>query len=176
MMRKRDLTFKPISLAQHFEAPDDFLAVSAGSVAILRIVAFSTMLRRGSLADVHAQRAYEGRIAMALMLDPGNPQITPEEVPGVMHLPINGVPPFRLLHAKLALLGFRHTSDARQWRLRLIVSTGNWTRQTLEDSLDLAWRIDLCDQDLKSENGLVPQACCRPRRSLGNARLAAGTL
>jgi hypothetical protein len=43
--------------------------------------------------------------------------------------------------------------------LRLIVSTGNWTRQTLEDSLDLAWCIDLSDQDLKSQDGLVAQSC-----------------
>jgi hypothetical protein len=93
------------------------------------------------------------------MLDPGNPQITPKEVPGVIHLPMTGAPPFRLLHAKFVILGFRHTSDARQWRLRLIVSTGNWTRQTLEDSLDLAWRIDLSDQDLKTQDSLVAQAC-----------------
>ncbi len=31
-------------------------------------------------------RAYEGRIAIALLLDPGNSQITPEQVPGVIHL------------------------------------------------------------------------------------------
>ncbi len=106
---------------------------------------------------MHAQRANEGRIAIALILDPSNPQLTPMEVPGVMHLPLLKRPPFRLLHAKLALLGFRHLSDARRWRLRLIVSTGNWTRQTLEDSLDLAWRVDLGDQDFEPEGPLAAQ-------------------
>jgi len=156
-MSKRDPIFKPMSLAQHFEAPDDFRGSFGWLCGYSADSGFLNDAAERFTRRTHAQRAYEGRIAMALMLDPSNPQITPAEVPGVMHLPINGVPPFRLLHAKLALLGFRHTSDAQQWRLRLIVSTGNWTRQTLEESLDLAWRIDLSDQDLKSEDNLVPQ-------------------
>jgi hypothetical protein len=158
-MSKRDLTFKPPSLAQHFEAPDDFIGCFGWLCGYSADVGFLDDAAERFTRRVHAQRAYEGRIAIALMLDPGNPQITPEEVPGVIHLPMGSVPPCRLLHAKVALLGFRHTSDTRQWRLRLIVSTGNWTRQTLEESLDLAWRIDLSDQDLKSDDGLVPQAC-----------------
>ena len=149
-MSRRDPTFKPLSLAQHFEAPDDFIGCFGWVCGYSADGGFLDDAVERFTRRIHAQRAYEGRIAIALMLDPSNPQITPKEVPGVMHLPMTGVPPFRLLHAKLALLGFRHTSDARQWRLRLIVSTGNWTRQTLEESLDLAWRIDLCDQDLKS--------------------------
>ena len=157
-MSKRDSIFKPSSLAQHFEAPDDFLGCFGWVCGYSADSGFLNDAAERFTRRTHAQRAYEGRIAMALMLDPGNPQITPREVPGVMHLPINGEPPFRLLHAKLALLGFRHTSDARQWRLRLIVSTGNWTRQTLEDSLDLAWRVDLCNLDLKSQDASVPQA------------------
>lgn len=158
-MSKRDPIFRPLSLAQHFEAPDDFIGSFGWVCGYSADVVFLDDAVERFTRRTHAQRAYEGRIALALMLDPGNPQITPRDVPGVMHLPIRGVPPFRLMHAKLALLGFRHTSDARQWRLRLIVSTGNWTRQTLEDSLDLAWRLDLCDQDLKSQDNLVAQSC-----------------
>jgi len=166
-MSKRDLTFKPLSLAQHFEAPDDFIGCFGWLCGYSADVGFLDDAVERFTRRIHAQRAYEGRIAIALMLDPGNPQITLQEVPGVIHLPMIGVPPFRLLHAKLALLGFRHTSDARQWRLRLIVSTGNWTRQTLEDSLDLAWRIDFCDQDLKSENSVAPQAFADLRAAWG---------
>ncbi len=158
-MTKRDPTFKPLSLAQHFEAPDDFVGCFGWVCGYSADGGFLDDAVERFTRRMHAQRASEGAIALALMLDSGNPQITPKEVPGVIHLPLNGAPPFRLLHAKLALLGFRHTSDARQWRLRLIVSTGNWTRQTLEDSLDLAWRIDLSDQDLKSQNSLVAQSC-----------------
>ncbi len=158
-MSKRDPTFKPLSLAQHFDAPDDFQGHFGWVCGYSADDEFLDDAVDRFTRRMHAQRAYEGRIALALMLDPSIPQITPKEVPGVIHLPLYGVPPFRLLHAKLALLGFRRTSDARQWRLRLIVSTGNWTRQTLEDSLDLAWCIDLSDEDLKSKNGLIAQAC-----------------
>jgi hypothetical protein len=157
-MRKLEPAFKPLSLAQHFEAPDDFVGCFGWICGYSADTVFLDDAVERFTRRMHAQRAHEGRIALALMLDPSNAQITPKEVPGAIHLPLRGLPPFRLLHAKLALLGFRHTSDARQWRVRLIVSTGNWTRQTLEDSLDLAWRIDLCDQDLKSQDGLVAQA------------------
>ena len=174
MMSTRDLTFKPPSLAQHFEAPDDFIGCFGWLCGYSAEVGFLDDAAERFTRRVHAQRAYEGRIAIALLLDPGNPQITPEQVPGVIHLPMNGVQPCRLLHAKVALLGFRHMSDARQWRLRLIVSTGNWTRQTLEESLDLAWHIDLSDQDLKSDDSVVPQACADLRAAWGMLRWLRG--
>jgi hypothetical protein len=158
-MSRRELTFKPLSLAQHFEAPDGFLGRFGWVCGYSADVGFLDSAVDRFTRRMHAQRAYEGRIAMALMLDPSNPQITPKEVPGVIHLPMKDVRPFRLMHAKLAILGYRHTSDARQWRLRLIVSTGNWTRQTSEESLDLAWRIELSNQDLKSQDGQVAQSC-----------------
>ncbi len=158
-MSKNDSTFKPLSLSQHFEAPDDFLGCFGWLCGYSADAGFLDDAVERYTRRTHAQRAYEGRIELALMLDPSNAQIGPKEVPGVLHLPISGTQPFRLLHAKVALLGFRHTSDARQWQLRLIVSSGNWTRETLEESLDLAWRIDLSDQDLKSRDDSVIQAC-----------------
>ncbi len=158
-MSKFDSTFRPLSLAQHFEAPDDFAGCFGWLCGYSADAGFLDDAVERFTRRTHAQRAYEGRLSLALMLDPSNPQILPTEVSGVLHLPMNSAPPFRLLHAKVALMGFRHTSDERQWRLRLIVSTGNWTRQTLEESLDLAWRIDLSDRDLKTRGELVPQAC-----------------
>jgi hypothetical protein len=157
-MSKPDPTFKPSSLAQHFEAPDDFIGCFGWMCGYSADSGFLNDAVERFTRRKDTQLAYEGRIAIALMLDSSNQQITPIEVPGVIHLPMNAVPPFRLLHAKVALLGFRHLSDARQWRLRLIISTGNWTRQTLEDSLDLAWRIDLGDQDLKSQDDPILQS------------------
>jgi hypothetical protein len=156
-VRKPEPIFKPLSLAQHFEAPDEFVGCFGWLCGYSADTGFLDDAVERFTRRMHAQRAYEGRVALALMLDPSNPQITPKEVPGAIHLPLRGVPPFRLLHAKVAVMGFRHTSDTRRWRVRLIVSTGNWTRQTLEDSLDLVWRVDLCAQELKSQDGLVAQ-------------------
>jgi len=158
-MSKPEPVFSPPSLAQHFDASDDFVGCFGWLCGFSADVGFLDDAVERFVRRTHAQRAYEGRIALALMLDPSNPQIRPKEVPGVVHLPINGAQPFKLLHAKVALLGFRHTSDGQKWHLRLLVSTGNWTRATLQDSLDLAWRVDLSDQDLKERDDRVSQAC-----------------
>jgi hypothetical protein len=144
----------PPSLLDYFEAPEGFVGrfgwvcgYSADSIFLDQALERFTRL-------IAARRAFEGQIALALMLDPGNPQISPVEVPGMLHLPLlrTAERNFALLHAKVALLGFRHERDAKRWRLRLIVSTGNWTRQTLDESLDLAWHVDL-DRDALSEGG-----------------------
>jgi hypothetical protein len=41
----------------------------------------------------------------------------------------------------------------------LLVSTGNWTRQTLEESLDLVWRIDIASASLSNLDADVKQNC-----------------
>ena len=90
-----------------------------------------------------AQRSLAGRVYLGLLLDPSTPQIPPTSAHGVLHLPPRSVPlPFRLLHAKVALLGFGD-DESDEWCLRVVVSTGNWTRQTMDQSLDLVWSVDL---------------------------------
>lgn len=159
-MSKHDSSFKPLSLSQHFEAPDDFVGCFGWLCGYSADSGFLEDAVERFMRQSRAQRAHGGCIALALMLDSSNQQISPIDVPGVLHLPIKTIPqPFLLLHAKVALLGFRHTPDDGQWRLRLVVSTGNWTRGTLEDSLDLVWRIDLSNDDLKVRDDCVSQAC-----------------
>ena len=148
-MRTLDPIFRPPSLAQHFEAPDDWVGCFGWLCGFSADSGFLDDAVERFVRRTHAQRAYEGRIALAVMLDPSSPQISPKDVPGVLHLPISGQYPFRLLHAKVAMLGFRHTSDPLRWRLRLLVSTGNWTRQTLEDSLSSCHLNILSDQQLE---------------------------
>ena len=159
MMTKLNTTFKPPSLAQHFESPDDYCSCFGWLCGYSADIGFLDDALERYTRRTHAQRAYEGRIQVALMLDPSNPQIGPVDVPGALHVALVGPRSCRLLHAKVALLGFRHVSDRKQWRLRLIVATGNWTRETLERSLDLAWRMDLAKEDLKNEEDSVTQAC-----------------
>ncbi|MCB1387714.1 MAG: hypothetical protein KDK12_00940 [Rhodobacteraceae bacterium] len=49
---------------------------------------------------------------------------------------------YNLLHAKVALLGFRQQGGGG-YVIRLAISTGNWTQDPLTDSIDLFWSIDL---------------------------------
>jgi hypothetical protein len=158
-MSKLKSTFKPPSLAQHFEPPDDYCSCFGWLCGYSADISFLDDALERYTRRTQAQRAYEGRIQIALMLDPSNPQIGPVDAPGALHVPLVGSRPFRLLHAKVAILGFHHASDRKKWQLRLIVATGNWTRETLERSLDLAWRIDLAKEDLKVEDDSVTQAC-----------------
>lgn len=49
---------------------------------------------------------------------------------------------YNLLHAKVALLGFRKR-EGDGYVVRLAVSTGNWTQDPLTDSIDLYWKVDV---------------------------------
>lgn len=145
------MSFKPDSLAQLFDPPDEqhrgvfgWICGYAADAGFLE----DALERFSGLTQ--AQRAYQGRILLAVMLDPGNPQIAPAEAPGALHLPVKAAKlPFALLHAKVAILGFQGGAD--RFALRVIVSTGNWTRQTLEESLDLAWHLDLLSKGADTE-------------------------
>ena len=156
-MAKQDKRPTPRSLAQHFEAPDEFVGCFGWVCGYSADASFLDIATEYFTRQTRAQRAHEGRIALAVVLDSSNPQISMLDVPGVAHLPMLPMDrkPFRLMHAKVALLGFRsNTDDVERWQLRLIVSTGNWTRATLEDSLDLAWRIDISSADIKSKSAV----------------------
>ena len=160
MSRNSEILRLP-SLAKHFEADKDYTGhfgwlcgYSADALFLDDAVERFTRLTR-------SQRAHQGRIALAVFLDPGNSPVSLQNAPGVAHLPIidHANKPFRLLHAKVALLGFRHQENHSQWQLRLLVSTGNWTRQTLEDSLDLVWRIDISSESLSNLDAGVKLDC-----------------
>ncbi|BAL23463.1 hypothetical protein [Azoarcus sp. KH32C] len=160
-----DGTLGPLSLIQHFDAPTEYRGAFGWMCGYSADPAFLNEAMERFTRETVGQRAHRGQVSLALLLDPGCPAIGPVEVPGLAHLPLQGPaqPPFRLLHAKVALLGFRHESGDGRWRLRLIVSTGNWTRQTVEESLDLAWCIEVSsdevDPDYSADNEDVQQRC-----------------
>lgn len=148
-----------LSLIDHAMPPEGMLAhagwISGFSADVgcmdAFVERFTSMGRR--------ERADLGRTYICLCLDRSQPQILPGEVPGMLHLPAaTDDPPFRLMHAKVALLGFRNRNDPRKWALRLLVTTGNWTRQTTQDSLDLIWRLDVNAEDLAQETDPTSRA------------------
>lgn len=149
-MSRKQKADAPPSLAQHFDAPDDYIGTFGWLCGYSADAPFLDDAAERFTRLIGSRRTYQGRIVLAAMLDPGNPAITLLDAPGVAHLPIKdgANKPFRLLHAKVALLGFRHQENHDRWLLRLLVSTGNWTQQTLEDGLDLAWRIDVSSESL----------------------------
>ncbi|MDR7225227.1 hypothetical protein [Aminobacter aminovorans] len=144
--------FRPAPLAEHFMAPEDYYGSFGWICGFSADAEFLNTAADLFTGQSKRARACEGGIALAVMLDPGGPQISLAEAPGVLHMPLRTAHlPFRLMHAKVAILGFRHKRLADQWVLRLVVSTGNWTRQTVEESLDLVWRIDVESRDLQKQ-------------------------
>lgn len=160
-MNRKNTAHTPLSLAQQFDAPDDYIGCFGWLLGYSADAAFLDDALERFTRLTHPQRAHQGRIALAVFLDPGNPQISLLDAPGAAHLPIKDSrhKPFRLLHAKVALLGFKHHDDPAKWTLRLLVSTGNWTRQTVEESLDLAWRIDIGDESLSQPDDETRRDC-----------------
>lgn len=165
----------PPSLAGHFEAPDGYMGHFGWLCGYSADAPFLNDALTRFTGLTIAQRAALGRIFLAAVLDRGNPPLPLTDVPGVAHLPLtgdaDGHPPFRLLHAKVALLGFRHLTDPGRWQVRLLVSTGNWTRQTLEESLDLIWRLDLPAGEAAATpvtpKSLEPRDCADVRAAWG---------
>lgn len=141
---------RPLSLLQHFDAPDGFRGSFAWVCGFSADARFMDRAAERFTRCPAALRARDGRPCMALMTDPDHAPISMLDAPGVAHLAWRtGRPrPFRLQHAKLALLCFRHEVRPEQWSARLLVSTGNWTQQTVEESLDLVFRVDVEAADL----------------------------
>lgn len=152
-----------LSLAQHFEPPRDHVGQRGWICGFSADAAFMNDAAERFTALTQGQRAQHGRLALGLMTDPHNALIPVAAAPGVAHLGYRPGQrkPFRLLHAKVAILGYRCTLPERRdgWHVRLLVSTGNWTRQTVEESLDLVWRIDMTDLDLADPSDEVRERC-----------------
>lgn len=141
-MAKPEIT--RMSLAQHFAAPDEYIGEFGWMCGYSADAAFMGIAAERFTAESPATRGSHGCCRLGLLLDPGNPQLTSAVVPGVIHFPVKHLNlPFLLLHAKVAVLGFRRLDNPRDWQLRVLVSTGNWTRATLEGNIDLAWRVDI---------------------------------
>lgn len=152
----------PPSLTQLFNAPDGYRGIFGFVCGYSADAGFLAGALERFTRYTAAQRAAEGRLSLLLMLDPAHPQIAFTAVPGLYHAPFRADvgKSFRLMHAKVALLGFRHEKDADRWQVRLVVSTGNWTRQTVEDSLDLAWHINVDSEALRGKvEAPVRQTC-----------------
>lgn len=152
------------SLLDYFDAPDGFKGHFGWIVGFSADKFFINTAAERFTSYTQSQRANKGKIALALFLDPSNKALNWEDVPGVAHLPIAGQNGLkkkgcRLIHAKIALLSFRNKDNPNAWCLRLIVASGNWTRQTVEDSLDLACSIDITSEDLLKASDNTGIAC-----------------
>jgi hypothetical protein len=94
-----------------------------------------------------ASRLARGSVDWTLMLDPAHPMLPPGEVGGLQHLRPRAaeVRPwaFSCMHAKVALLAFGSARTGGPTWFRLLVTTGNWTRESACHQLEMAWFLDV---------------------------------
>ena len=149
------------SLLHHFEAPEHYMGNFGWLCGYSADCVFLDQAAERFTRQTNAQRAYQGQISLALMLDPAHAAIKLSDAPGVAHLlfKTEKKKPFALLHAKVAILGFRHEKNPEQWRVRLLVSTGNWTIQTLTESIDLFACIECSSEDMEQNPSWLEQNC-----------------
>lgn len=149
------------SLLHYFEAPDHYLGTFGWMCGYSADCNFLDHAAERFTRQTSAQRSHQGQISLALMLDPAHTPITMTDAPGVAHLIFKPKQkkPFALLHAKVAVLGFRHENEPNRWLVRLIVSTGNWTVQTVTESLDLVSCIECSSEDLQQQPAWINQNC-----------------
>lgn len=155
--------FRLPSLAQHFDPPKGYIGHFGWMVGFSADASFMNDATERFTGLTKMQRTSQGRISLVLFLNDHNLPITMQDVPGVAHLPFADLrkKPCGLVHAKVAILGFRRLKAEQHgnWCVRLLVSTGNWTRQTLEESLDLAWSVDVYNEQLPEADDKTKAAC-----------------
>lgn len=99
-------------------------------------------------------RGSRGMLNMILFLDKHRKQIS--SVTGLFHAMYSGNnKDFSLMHAKVGFLAFGRDQHNPFEYIRIFVSTGNWTRQGMIDSLDLVWTLDLDLNQKNSRSDLV---------------------
>ena len=84
----RSEAFVPPSLAQHFEPPDEHVGCFGWVCGYSADAPFLNDAAERFTRQTLGQRAYAGRISLALLLDPSGAQIPPTAAPGVTHLPL----------------------------------------------------------------------------------------
>ncbi|MFC7421037.1 hypothetical protein ACFQNF_14320 [Iodobacter arcticus] len=149
------------SLLHHFEAPDHYLGSFGWLCGYSADCNFLDQAAERFTRQTTAQRAYQGQLTLAVILDPAHAAIPLTDAPGVAHLIFKSEQkkPFALLHAKVAVLGFRHEKEPHRWLVRLIVSTGNWTVQTVTESLDLVSCIECSSEHVHQQPAWLGQNC-----------------
>lgn len=126
------------------------------------------------------QRKHATNLSLTLFIDFHNPPLV--SVPGLYNAPpALGVEyrKARLMHAKVALLGFGEAAAGKPDYYRLIVSTGNWNKEAVNSNINLVWFCDYNLSDLDSDEAAVAAADILEslsfwERLLGTTDLGAG--
>lgn len=136
------------TLLDAFAPPEGMVGHSAVLVAMTGEEDFLDELMQRFTRLRALQRSQLGLVTVYLMLDPhGTPARTgvfpPGRIPGLHELTPRSVDPASLLHAKLGLLAFSSSRAGSPARLRLVITTANFTYASAKQQLELVWTLDV---------------------------------
>lgn len=120
--------------------------------------------------ETPAQRRARGLVRGLLLVDASNRQPQAQPAPGLLQLAPCLKEVWRrrtkLMHAKVALMGFGPSTLRVPRRWRLVVSTGNWTAETWgrKAQIDLFW---MTEWDEQSDETNAPQALADVHAAFG---------
>jgi hypothetical protein len=120
-----------------------------------------------------SQRRHYGRLFAILCLDARNKPM--QSLPGLYGswACVNIWKKMGLMHAKVALLGFGESASGKPDYYRLIVSTGNWTKEAVNNSINLTWFCDYdtrCRENQKQNGKDIIKAVAFWQRLLGTSK------
>jgi hypothetical protein len=100
-------------------------------------------------------RRSRGSVDFTLMLDPAHEVLAQDVVPGLLQLRPKSseqrIWKFRDMHAKVALLAFGPARMGEPSQYRILVSTGNWTKASAQQFIEMVWHIDIHAQSSKQD-------------------------
>lgn len=164
----------PPTLLDVFTPPDGYRGESCLIVGFAADGAFLEEAMLQFTGQSSASRAYNAELLGLVFLDPRQDPTMTLPAPGLVRV----TPKAQawgsrkgLLHAKLLWLVFRHATTG-QALLRLVVSTGNWTKSGAEHLIDLVWLTE-CDPQLSAMTGVTAQEAADCRFAAGFLRRVA---
>lgn len=160
---KHDRSTRP-TLLDVFAPPENYRGEACLIVGFAADAAFLEEAMLQFTGQASTSRAYDAALLGLVFLDPRQDPAMTVPVPGLVR------PALRsrawgtrkgLLHAKLLWLVFRHaTTD--EVLVRIVVSTGNWTKSGAERLLDLVWLTECCPlQAVQAKTMLQEAADCQ---------------
>lgn len=140
------------SLLQCFDPPEGYV----GQTCICCALSADQDFMQDAMGRFTKHRLFDGAASIYLMLDKTGTLLDTQTIKGLVQYQAKFDEKIYIQHAKVALmqfgsnrkaLGLEFSSDII-WRI--VVSTGNWTKASACNNIEIVWKADLCVNDISN--------------------------
>ena len=148
------------SLLQAFEPPEGYF----GQVCICCALSADQVFMEDAVERF--SKHYDGAPCVYMMLDRTGSILNCESIPGLVQLQAKSNQNIRIQHAKVALMQFGRARGPIKLRLtndtvwRLVVSTGNWTKESACNNIEMVWKADFFTKMTEINMQLLADLIC----------------